>query len=150
MKHVDSNAKDKFLISHGPAWHIEKPGTSGCQCYTIVGNSIVKDLESAKKLVELFKACAKEQLEYEEEGALRMTVFEPLPVKDSEHYLVLNSASFKDSAFHIAHKDRKDPSRDIFMKPMMGMFQDGSIIMKTDYFEAGMCEFANSVHYERP
>ena len=78
-----------------------------------------------------------------------MTIFEPIALKDSDQYLVIYSAGFKDSAFHTAHKERKDPSRDNFIKPFMGMFQDGSIIVKTDYPEVGMCEFANSIHYER-
>ena len=51
-----------------------------------------------------------------------MTIFEPIALKDSDQYLVIYSAGFKDSAFHTAHKERKDPSRDNFIKPFMGMF----------------------------
>ena len=80
-----------------------------------------------------------------------MTIFDPIPLRNHlKHYLVINITGFKNSAAHLKHKERKDPERAHFVAAFMALMEDGSVIQKSNYFEAGKCEFADSFHYERP
>jgi hypothetical protein len=58
MPYVATNFKDDLYVQHGPCWHIEKPGTAGEPCYTIIGSIVLKDLATAKQLFELHKGVA--------------------------------------------------------------------------------------------
>jgi hypothetical protein len=66
-----------MIVSHGPFWHISKPGFAGVQCYTVAGMMVMKDMESAKQLCKMHMINAEMELNYEE-GALRYTIFEPM------------------------------------------------------------------------
>ena len=104
-----------------------------------------------------------------------MTIFEPIPVKNTDlrstmhspssfkskrftfdddqelenYYLVITVTGFKDHAAHLRHKDRTDPAREAFVNSFLAMIKDGSVVANTNYFEAGKVEFANSYHFER-
>jgi hypothetical protein len=47
MPYVATNFKDDLIVQHGPCWHIEKPGTSGAPCYTVVGADVFKNFNMA-------------------------------------------------------------------------------------------------------
>ena len=140
-----SNPMENFTSFKGPSWHIEKPN-SPAERYTIVVNNVCKDLEAAKKVLECHKVIAVEQLKFEKEGALNYTVFEPLPIKNSENYVVINIAGFKSEAFCKSHSARKDSDRLRVITPFMELFKNGSIVMNTNFHEAGQVHFANSCH----
>ena len=65
----------------------------------------------------MYRESCKELLEYEKDGFIRMTIFEPIAMKDIEHYLVICAQGFKDRAFHDQHKERDDLRRQVFLKP---------------------------------
>jgi hypothetical protein len=82
----------------------------------------------------------------EPEGAYRYTVFEPQPIQGTKDFVVINVAGFKDAASHIAHMQRKDESRMMHMKAFGEMMS--KLSKDTKFPEAGIVEFANSVHYD--
>ena len=67
-------------------------------------------------------------MEHEKTGTLRITVFEPIALRPLKHYVVINVAGYKNSSYHIKHKERKDPGREDFIKPFQEMIKDGSVI----------------------
>jgi hypothetical protein len=146
MPFVASNFKDDLIVQHGPVWHIEKPGTAGLPCYTVLGSMVFSDLASAKKMCDVHKMTARDQLEFETEGAYRYTVFEPQPVQGTKEFVVINVAGFKDAACHIEHMQRKDPSRLVCLKAFGECMV--KVVMDSKFPESGLLEFANSVHYD--
>ena len=93
--HVATNLKDDMFVYHAPVWHMEMTGTAGVRCYTIVGSMVVKTLEDAQKLKQIHIDTAKEQIDFEKGGTVRYTVFDPIQVKDTENYVIINIAGFK-------------------------------------------------------
>jgi len=144
---VATNLQDDMLNYQAPTWHIERQGTAGKKCYNLVGSIVFKDLESATKGKDIHISTAKEQMNFEKEGALRYTVFDPIPVEGTEHFVVINVAAFLDSDAHLFHKGRKDPTRMKEMEPFMANMQN--CIMDSPFPEAGMVECADAHHFER-
>lgn len=110
---------------------------------------VFKDLESATKHKDIHISTAKEQMNFETVGALRYTVFDPIAVEGTEHFVVINVAAFKESSFHLVHKDRKDPSRMKEMGPMMANMKNCAMDSTLPECK-GILECANAFHLERP
>jgi quinol monooxygenase YgiN len=107
--HMATGKPDQdMIVTHGPCWHIEKPGSSGVIGHTTLASFVLKDLDSAKKLMPILMEIAKDQLAYMPEGFLRFTLFQPQAIEGTKCYLVSFVEGFKDTdawKFHMARTD---------------------------------------------